>query len=138
MNVVLNFDLSAELTPWGSPQKRKRAECRDYLAFFAGRNPVCCVPGCGLPSTLDHVVAGRSRNSRADDWKVVNICLKHHLSKGGNRTFQEKFGVDFTKIISRNLIAYANSLGVTGVFNSLREYEEAVMGVRKTKRKRAA
>lgn len=131
---MINFDIQEYLNPHGTPRKEKRREFKAYLAFFAERNPFCCVAGCNYPSQLHHSVGGRSRNNRSHDSLVVNVCAKHHSEIGSNKLFQQRHNVSFANIITTNLEAYADYLGVIGDFHSLEELERVLLEASKYKK----
>ena len=75
---------------------RSRAHC-DWV-----RSHHCSVPGCQLmPIEVAHVntAANRGISRKASDAFTVSLCRDHHAeSHRGERTFEQRHGVDLMKL----------------------------------------
>jgi len=71
----------------GSAAQRQytSSEWRRTRTRVLARDPVCCVAGCGQPSTdVDHVVP-RAAGGSDDDSNLRGLCHRHHSAKTAAR-----------------------------------------------------
>lgn len=131
---MLVVDFTISLSPWGSPRKEPRCSCPKYLGFIATKP--CEVRWCKNPSTVHHLVRGRTRNNRSSDILTVSLCEEHHTGKtdgidgryGGNHAeFEKKHDLNFIEIILRNWHQLFDSRGWDGAFGNLIQLENYIV-----------